>query len=83
MERTFSREEALGIVTSVSIAYVEREGILEYFNKFEEGKKFTKDDVMGIVKELTSGKTRRREKLYKGNCPSERNRLNKKDERDR
>jgi len=86
MARTFNSDEALGIVTSVSIAYVKREEILEYFNNFEEGKEFTKEDIMEIVKELTSGKTRRREKLYKENCPEERNRLYKKDctkERDR
>ena len=85
MDRIFNRDEALGIVTSVSVAYVKREEILEYFKKFEEEKEFTKEEVMGIVKELTAGKTRRKN-LYKENCPEERNRLPKKEctkERDR
>ena len=60
MPRTLNYNDTLGVVKSICISYATLDEILECFDKFEENKEFTQEEIKSIVKELTEGRSKRK-----------------------
>jgi len=60
MPKTLDYNKTLGIIKSVCLSYATLEEILEYFDKFEDDKEFTQEEIKLIAKELTEGRQRRK-----------------------